>query len=97
MNREWFETVTEAQRRARRRLPKSVYSALLAGSERGASVDENTAAFGELGFAPHVADLSAKRDTATTVMGQSVSLPVITRTARWRWPARRRPGEPRSG
>ena len=29
----WFETVAEAQRRAKRRLPKSVYSALLAGSE----------------------------------------------------------------
>ena len=34
-------------------------------------------AFAELGFAPHVADLSAKRDKATTVLGQSVSLPLI--------------------
>src|SRR5690349_7628798 len=57
----WFETVAEAQRRAAKRLPKSVYSALLAGSERGISVDDNTAAFAELGFAPHVAGLSAKR------------------------------------
>ena len=32
---EWFETVAEAQRRARKRLPTSVYGALLAGSERG--------------------------------------------------------------
>ena len=31
----WFETVAEAQRRAEKRLPRSVYSALLAGSERG--------------------------------------------------------------
>jgi len=73
----WFETVAEAQRRAAKRLPKSVYSALLAGSERGISVDDNTAAFAELGFAPHVAGLSAKRDTSTTVMGQSISLPVF--------------------
>ena len=29
----WFESVAEAQRRAKKRLPKSVYSALLAGSE----------------------------------------------------------------
>jgi len=29
--REWFETVEEARRRARRRLPKSVYGALIAG------------------------------------------------------------------
>lgn len=73
----WFETVAEAQRRAAKRLPKSVYSALIAGSERGISADDNTAAFAELGFAPHVAGLSAKRDTSTTVMGQSISLPVF--------------------
>ncbi|MCV7422391.1 mycofactocin biosynthesis FMN-dependent deaminase MftD [Mycobacterium yunnanensis] len=73
----WFETVAEAQRRAAKRLPKSVYSALVAGSERGISVDDNTAAFAELGFAPHVAGLCAKRDTSTTVMGQSISLPVF--------------------
>ncbi|MEV0600231.1 pre-mycofactocin synthase MftD [Streptomyces sp. NPDC050315] len=73
----WFETVTEAQRRAQRRLPKSVYSALLAGSEKGVSYDDNTAAFAQLGFAPHVAGLSAKREMATTVMGQEISLPVI--------------------
>ncbi|MFD8305208.1 pre-mycofactocin synthase MftD [Streptomyces sp. NPDC059690] len=73
----WIETVAEAQRRARKRLPKSVYSALLAGSEKGVSYDDNTAAFAELGFAPHVAGLSAKRDQATTVMGQEISLPVL--------------------
>lgn len=73
----WFETVSEAQRLAAKRLPKSVYSALVAGSERGITTADNTAAFGELGFAPHVAGLSAKRDMATTVMGQSISLPVF--------------------
>jgi pre-mycofactocin synthase len=73
----WFETVAEAQRRARKRLPSSVYGALLAGSEKGVTVGDNVAAFSELGFAPHVAGLPAKRDLATTVMGQSVSLPVI--------------------
>jgi heme/flavin dehydrogenase (mycofactocin system) len=74
---EWFETVQEAQRRAKRRLPPSVYSALLAGSERGLSYEDNTRAFGELGLAPHVAGLSAKRDLATSVMGQEISLPVL--------------------
>ncbi len=73
----WFETVAEAQRRARKRLPRSVYSALLAGSERGVSYDDNTTAFTELGFAPHVAGLSAKRDLETTVMGQPLSMPVL--------------------
>jgi pre-mycofactocin synthase len=77
MSNAWFETVAEAQRRARKRLPPSVYGALLAGSEKGVTVDDNVAAFSELGFAPHVAGLSAKRDLATTVMGQQISLPVI--------------------
>ncbi len=73
----WFETVAEAQRRAKKRLPKSVYGALVAGSERGITVEDNVAAYGELGFAPHVAGLSEKRDLATTVMGQDISFPVL--------------------
>jgi L-lactate dehydrogenase (cytochrome)/glycolate oxidase len=77
MRNEWFETVLEAQRRAKRRLPKSVYGALLAGSEKGITVEDNIAAYGELGFAPHVAGAPATRDQSTTVMGQDVSLPVL--------------------
>ncbi|MDA8073569.1 MAG: mycofactocin biosynthesis FMN-dependent deaminase MftD [Actinomycetota bacterium] len=77
MTNPWFETVAVAQRRARARLPRSVYGALVAGSEKGLTVHDNVAAFGELGFAPHVAGLPATRDMATTVMGQRVSLPVI--------------------
>src|ERR1700732_5472111 len=73
----WFETVAEAQRRARKRLPPSVYGALVAGSEKGLTVRDNIAAFSELGFAPHVAGLPDKRDLATTVMGQEISLPVL--------------------
>ncbi|MCC9196872.1 mycofactocin biosynthesis FMN-dependent deaminase MftD [Arthrobacter sp. zg-Y820] len=73
----WFETVAEAQRRAKRRLPKSVYGALVAGSERGVTVDDNIAAYSELGFAPHVVGQTAKRDLSTTVMGHQISLPVI--------------------
>jgi heme/flavin dehydrogenase (mycofactocin system) len=73
----WFETVAVAQQRARKRLPRSVYGALVAGSEKGVTVGDNIAAFSELGFAPHVAGLSPKRELATTVMGQEVSLPVI--------------------
>ncbi|MGF7234568.1 MAG: pre-mycofactocin synthase MftD [Frankia sp.] len=77
MGNEWFESVAEARRRARKRLPPSVYSALIAGSEAGVSLSDNTEAFAELGFAPHVADLPAKRDQLTTIMGQPISLPVI--------------------
>ena len=51
----WFESVAIAQRRAEKRLPKSVYGALVAGSEKGLSSKDNLASFDELGFAPHVA------------------------------------------
>jgi L-lactate dehydrogenase (cytochrome)/glycolate oxidase len=77
MANSWFETVAEAQRRAKKRLPKSVYAALVAGSERGLTTDDNTAAFSELGFAPHVAGLSQKRSLDTTIMGQPLSMPVM--------------------
>jgi L-lactate dehydrogenase (cytochrome)/glycolate oxidase len=74
---EWFETVAEAQRRAKQRLPASVYGALVAGSEKGLTAQDNVAAFSELGFAPHVAGLPKKRDLATTVMGLQIALPVL--------------------
>ena len=73
----WFETVAAAQERAKKRLPKAVYSALLAGSEKGLTYSDNVEAFTELGFAPHVIGATEKRDLATTVMGQDIALPVV--------------------
>ncbi|MEV5831240.1 pre-mycofactocin synthase MftD [Spirillospora sp. NPDC052242] len=73
----WFETVAEAQRRAKRRLPHMVYGALVAGSERGRTVGDNCKAFGDLGFAPHVAGHHAERDLSTSVMGVETSMPVV--------------------
>jgi pre-mycofactocin synthase len=76
--REWFESVAEAQRRARRRIPKSVYYALFAGAERGITLADNVNAFGEIGFIPRIATgLPAARDLATSVVGEHISLPVI--------------------
>jgi heme/flavin dehydrogenase (mycofactocin system) len=73
----WFETVAVAQRRAKKRLPSSVYGALVAGSERGQTADDNTAAFRELGFAPHVVGTKPERAMDTTIMGRPISLPVV--------------------
>jgi isopentenyl diphosphate isomerase/L-lactate dehydrogenase-like FMN-dependent dehydrogenase len=73
----WFETVAVAQERARKRLPASVYGALVAGSERGQTAEDNTAAFAELGFAPHVVGQRAERTMSTSVMSQEIALPVI--------------------
>jgi len=74
---EWFETVAIAQERAKRRLPKSVYSSLISASEKGLTVSDNVEAFAELGFAPHVIGATGNRDLSTTVMGQEISFPVL--------------------
>ena len=75
--KDWFESVAEAQRRARRRLPKSVYYALVGGAEQGITLSDNVAAFDEIGFRPHIADLPPQRDQSTTVLGQQIDLPVL--------------------
>jgi L-lactate dehydrogenase (cytochrome)/glycolate oxidase len=77
MKNPWFESVAEAQRRASKRLPPSVYSALLAGSERGITRHDNEAAFDEIGLAPRTAGMSATRDLTTRVMGQELPFPVL--------------------
>src|ERR1700755_1663533 len=75
--RDWFETVAEAQRRAKRQLPRGVYLALVAGAEAGETMNENVTAFSRLKLRPHVAGLPASRDLATSVMGLDISFPVI--------------------
>lgn len=73
----WFESVIEAQRRAQRRLPPSVYAALVAGSERGSTPRDNMDAFAQLEFEPHVAGHQPQRDLTTSVLGIPISLPVL--------------------
>ncbi|MGD6748165.1 pre-mycofactocin synthase MftD [Streptomyces sp. BH106] len=73
----WFETVAEAQRRAKKYLPSSVYGALVAGSERGRTVNDNIGAFAELGFAPRVVGHHAERNLTTTVLGVESAFPVL--------------------
>ena len=73
----WFETVAIAQQRAKKRLPRSVYSSLISASEKGVTVGDNVESFSELGFAPHVVGAKESRNLSTTVMGQDISLPVI--------------------
>ena len=74
---QWFETVAFAQQKAKKRLPRPVYQALVAASEKGVTVADNVEAFSELGFAPHVIGTTEKRDLSTTVIGQDISLPVV--------------------
>jgi len=73
----WFETVAVAQRRAEKRLPGSVYGAIIGGAEKGLSLNDNLTAFDQLGLAPHVAGLHAERGMEVQVMGQHLSMPVM--------------------
>ncbi|HET6950809.1 MAG TPA: alpha-hydroxy-acid oxidizing protein, partial [Acidimicrobiales bacterium] len=77
MGNAWFESVAEAQRRARKRLPRSVHMALHAGTEAGLTLQDNVQAFGELGLVPHLAGHQSERHLGTEVMGQQISLPVL--------------------
>ena len=77
MGNPWFESVAVAQQRAKKRLPKSVYGALIAGTERGSSMNDNLGAFDELGVRPITAGQSPTRDMGTEVMGQPMSMPVM--------------------
>ena len=76
--RDWFESIAEAQRRAKRRLPKSVYKALIAGAESGATLSDNLAAFRELGFFPRIATgPTLGRDLSVNVLGEDLAFPVF--------------------
>jgi heme/flavin dehydrogenase (mycofactocin system) len=77
MGNPWFESVAVAQRRAERILPRHVYDALIAGSEAGLTLDDNRAAYRELGFQPVIADRPSERRLATSVLGLDLSMPVM--------------------
>lgn len=77
MANEWFETVAVAKARAKKRLPRSVYGAIVAGAEAGVSRDDNLRAFDQLGLRPVAAGQHAQREMATTIMGQPASMPVM--------------------
>jgi heme/flavin dehydrogenase (mycofactocin system) len=73
-----FETVAEAERRAKALLPAWLYVAVRGGSERGITVADNADAFDDLGLVARVATgLSGPREQTTSVLGRPLALPVI--------------------
>lgn len=77
-----FESVAEAERRARKLLPKWLYAAVRGGNERGLTLEDNAVAFGELRFVARVATgLSGPREQATSALGQQLAFPVILSSA----------------
>jgi heme/flavin dehydrogenase (mycofactocin system) len=74
---EWFESVAVARRRAEKRLPRSVFGAIVAGAEAGVSMSDNLRAFDELGLRPLAAGQGSGCDMSTIIMGQPSSMPVM--------------------
>lgn len=78
MARKPIETVEDARQRAKRRLPRPDFSAVLAGNERGVTLDENLKAFDSIGVIPRIGrESTMERDYSTTFMGLSMSLPIV--------------------
>ncbi|MGC0252390.1 pre-mycofactocin synthase MftD [Pseudactinotalea sp. Z1748] len=82
MARKPIESFAEAQRLAKRKMPKAVYTALISGNEKGSTIRQNPAAFERIGWLPRVARETREeqplvRETATTALGMKLSMPVL--------------------
>ncbi|TCP47303.1 L-lactate dehydrogenase (cytochrome) [Tamaricihabitans halophyticus] len=72
-----FRNLAEAERVAKRRLPRAVWLAVKAGNEQGWTLDENLRAASELGFSPQIFDRPTSFDLSTSVLGIDVDFPVL--------------------
>jgi len=72
-----FDSVAEAERLARRRLPGAMFDRLNRGVDDSTTFIANRRAFGEVSFRPRAAAVVPARSTRTTVLGAEVSTPVL--------------------
>lgn len=70
-------TIEDLRARARRRLPRAVFDFVDGGAEDEFTLRENRAAFDRVTFRPRVLVDVSKRDVSTTVLGESMSAPII--------------------
>src|SRR5437899_2663226 len=63
---------------ARRRMPKSIVQLVEGGTGEGQTLRSNEAAFRELMFRPRAGVTVGSPDLATSVVGFSISMPVLT-------------------
>jgi len=75
--RDRFESVAEAERLARRRLPGAMFARLNAGADESVTAKANVDAFARVWFRPRAAAARPDRTTRTTVVGRGIDLPVI--------------------
>jgi isopentenyl diphosphate isomerase/L-lactate dehydrogenase-like FMN-dependent dehydrogenase len=70
-------SVAEAHDRARRRLPRTVYSFILGGTEEEQTVRENRRAYTEVTFQPRAAVAFERRELTTNILGCELSMPLV--------------------
>lgn len=75
--RDNFDGYADALRIARRRLPRSIFNELTHGPDKGVTLQANEEAFDKVAFRPRAATSFANRNLETTVLGRTVSMPVI--------------------
>ncbi|WP_167040575.1 pre-mycofactocin synthase MftD [Salinibacterium sp. ZJ454] len=77
-----IESVADAQRRAKKRVPAPIYTALISGNEKGVTMDANVDAFSEIGWRPLVAretheEQPIVRDLSSSALGMDLSVPFM--------------------
>jgi isopentenyl diphosphate isomerase/L-lactate dehydrogenase-like FMN-dependent dehydrogenase len=72
-----FDSVAEAERLARRRLPGAMFERLNRGADDSMTFTANRRAYGEVSFRPRAAAVREPRSTHTTVLGAEVSTPML--------------------
>src|SRR5690242_16211311 len=75
--RDQFDTVAEAERLARRRLPRVMFDRLMGGAGDGVTARANVEAFSKVWFRPRGAAASPERTTRTKVAGVELDLPIL--------------------
>ena len=77
MSSRQISSVADAERRAKRAIPRSVYRAFSGASGSGFTLQDNLRAFREVGFRPRVGVSHDDRVLATTVLGHPLPMPVV--------------------
>jgi len=72
-----LESVADAERRARKRLPGVVYWFVHGGNQEGVTARENVKAFSEIRFRARIGNPPQETNTSVKVMGLNLSMPVI--------------------
>jgi isopentenyl diphosphate isomerase/L-lactate dehydrogenase-like FMN-dependent dehydrogenase len=75
--RDQFDSVAEAERVARRRLPRAMFDRLMGGAENGITARANVEAFSRVWFRPRGAAASPERTTRTKVAGVEIDVPIL--------------------